>query len=149
MKLSTSTSISGFTSVFNETLESGDWEQRTVTIDGNWAGQTIYIAFQHHDCTDMYWMKIDNISVTPLTGVENHELNTTIFPNPANNVLNINANSNINRVEVYNMMGQMVGMYDVNDMNTQINTMSFANGVYTVKIETENGTTTKKFTVAR
>ena len=149
VKLSTSTSISGFTSVFSETLESGDWEQRTVTIDGNWAGQTVYIAFQHHDCTDMYWMKIDNISVTPLTGVEEYELNTTIFPNPANNVLNINSNSNINRVEVYNMMGQMVGMYEVNDTNTQISTSNFANGVYTLRIATENGTSTKKFTVAR
>ena len=149
VKLSTSPSINSFTSVFSETLESGEWEQRTVNIDGNWAGQTIYIAFQHHNSSDMYMMKIDNLSVTALTGVESHELNTTIFPNPANNVLNINSNSNINRVEVYNMMGQMIGMYNVNDLNTQINTNSFANGVYMVKIETENGTTTKKFTVAR
>ncbi|MCR4827788.1 MAG: choice-of-anchor J domain-containing protein, partial [Bacteroidales bacterium] len=149
VKLSTSPNISSFTSVFSETLESGDWEQRTVNIDGNWAGQTVYIAFQHHDVTNMYWMKLDNINVTAGTGVENHELNTTIFPNPANNVLNINANSNINRVEVYNMMGQMVGMYNVNDMNTQINTSNFANGVYTVRIATENGMSTQKFTVAR
>jgi hypothetical protein len=46
-------------------------------------------------------------------------------------------------------MGQMVGMYEANDVNTQINTSNFANGVYMVKINTENGTSTKKFTVAR
>ena len=89
------------------------------------------------------------INITGVVGIDNHDMNVSVYPNPANNVLNINANSNINRVEVYNMMGQMVGMYDVNDMNTQINTTSFANGVYMVKIETENGTSTKKFTVAR
>ena len=149
VKLATSPNISTFTSVFSETLQSGDWEQRTVNIDGNWAGQTVYIAFQHHNSTDMYMMKIDNLNVTANVGVEDHELNATIYPNPANNVLNINANSNINNVEVYNMMGQMVGSYNVNDVNTQISTTAFANGVYTVRINTENGISTQKFTVAR
>ena len=147
--ISTGTALSGFTSLFNETLESGDWEQRSVNINGNWAGKTVYIAFRHHDVTDMFAMKIDNVNVTAGVGVENHEMSTNIYPNPANNVLNINATSNINRVTVYNMMGQLIGSYNANSVNTQINTSSFANGVYTVKIETENGTTTSKFTVAR
>ena len=147
--LSTSLNPSTFTSVFNETLQSDQWEQRSVNIGGNYAGQNVYVAFRNHNTNDIFLMKIDNVSVTPGTGVENHELNTTIFPNPANNVLNINANSNINRVEVYNMMGQMVGSYNVNDVNAQINTTAFANGVYTVKIATENGMSTQKFTVAR
>ena len=147
--LSTSLNPSNFTSVFNETLEAAEWEERTINIGGNWAGQNVYIAFRNHNTSDIFLMKIDDINVTAGVGVENHELNATIFPNPAKNVLNINANSNINRVEVYNMMGQMVGMYEANDVNTQINTTSFANGVYTVKINTENGTSTQKFTVAR
>ncbi|MBR4645672.1 MAG: choice-of-anchor J domain-containing protein [Bacteroidales bacterium] len=147
--LSTSLNPSTFTSVFNETLQSDQWEQRSVNIGGNYAGQNVYVAFRNHNTNNIFLMKIDNVSVTPGTGVENHELNTTIFPNPANNVLNINANSNINRVEVYNMMGQMVGSYNINDVNTQISTTSFANGVYTVKISTENGMSTQKFTVAR
>ena len=92
---------------------------------------------------------IDNFRLAKGVGVESLELNTKIFPNPANNVLNINANSNISCVEVFNMMGQMVGSYTANDVNTQINTTNFSNGVYMVKIDTENGTVTKKFTVAR
>ena len=147
--ISTGTSISSYTSLFNETLASGDWEQRSVNINGNWAGQTVHIAFRHHDVTDMFAMKIDNVNITAGTGIENYESNVTIYPNPVKDVLNINATSNINRVEVYNMMGQMVGSFNANDVNTQINTSSFANGVYTVKISTENGMTTKKFTVAR
>lgn len=147
--LSTSLDPSTFTSVFNETLQSDQWEQRSVNISGDFAGQNVYVAFRNYNTTDIFLMKIDDINVTSGTGIENHELNATIFPNPANNVLNINANSNINRVEVYNMMGQMVGSYNVNDVNTQISTTSFANGVYTVKIATENGMSTQKFTVAR
>lgn len=98
---------------------------------------------------DEYALIITNFNIAEGVSVNEYANETIIFPNPANNMLNINANSNINRVEVYNMMGQMVGSYTANDVNTQINTTSFANGVYTVKISTENGTTTKKFTVAR
>ena len=125
----------------------GAWKEKLVNLP--YGGQNIHIAIRHFNCTDMFWMNVDNISVTPGTGIENHGLSTKVYPNPANNVLNINATANINRVEIFNMMGQMVGSYTANDVNTQINTTSFANGVYTVKIETENGTSTKKFTVAR
>ena len=149
MVSTTPDNLNSFTSIFSETLMSDEWEARTANIPSSLNGQNVYVAFRHHNVSDMFWMKIDNLSVTAGVGVEDHELNATIFPNPANNVLNINATSNINRVEVYNMVGQMVGMYEANDVNTQINTTAFANGVYTVKIETENGTMTKKFTVAR
>lgn len=146
---STPDNLNSYATIFNETLETSEWEQRTANIPSSFNGQTAYVAFRHYDVTDMFWMKIDNLSVTPGTGVENHEVNTTIYPNPANNVLNINASCNINRVEVYNMMGQLVSTFDANDMNVQINTTHFANGVYTLKIDTENGTSTQKFTVAR
>lgn len=143
-----------FTLLYEEDLDEnggprvqGEWKEKLVNLP--YGGQNIHIAIRHFDCTDMFWMNLDNFSVTPGTGIENHGLNTKIYPNPVKDVLYINATANINRVEVYNMMGQMVGSYNANDVNTQINTNSFANGVYTVKIETENGTTTKKFTVAR
>ena len=147
---------SDFTLLYEEDLdadggprEQGTWKQKTVNLP--YGGQNIHIAIRHFNVSDMFWINIDNFSVVAGNGdgIESHELNTKVYPNPANNVLNINANCNINNVEVYNMMGQMVGSYNVNDVNTQISTTSFANGVYTMKIETENGTTTKKFTVAR
>lgn len=150
----TGTNPSNFTLLYEEDLDAdggpragGTWKQKHVNLP--YGNQTIYLAIRHFNCEDMFLIDIDDFSVTAGVGVENHEASATIYPNPANNVLNINANSNINRVEVYNMMGQMVGSYTANDMNTQINTTSFANGVYTVKISTENGTTTTKFTVAR
>ena len=146
---------SDFTLLYEEDLDpdggnhrvQGAWKQKTVNLP--YGGQNIHIAIRHFNVTDMFRMNVDNFSVTAGTGVENHGVKTIIFPNPANNVLNINASANIDRVEIFNMMGQLVGSYDANDMNTQINTSSFANGVYTVKINTENGTSTQKFTVAR
>ena len=150
----TGTNPNNFTLLYEEDLDAnggpraqGNWKQKQVNLP--YGGQTIHVAIRHFNCTDNFWMLVDNFSVTPGVGIENHGVKTVIFPNPANNVLNINSSANINRVEIFNMMGQMVGSYNANDVNTQINTSSFANGVYTVKIETENGTSTQKFTVAR
>ena len=81
VKLSTTPNTNNFTTVFCETLVSNDWEQRTVNINGVWAGQTVYIAFQHHNSTDMYMMKIDNVSVTALNSVP-----PTVITFPVNNV---------------------------------------------------------------
>jgi len=52
---------------FTETVWSGvtpqDWEMNSINLDA-YKGQTIYIAFQHTDCTDEFWMKIDDVDVT-------------------------------------------------------------------------------------
>lgn len=149
VKVSTSTDLSSFTTIFSETLSTDEWLRRSVNLTGM-EGQNVYIAFRHTNGNDQFWMKIDDISVTAgLSGVESRESLATIYPNPANNVLNINANSNISMVEVFNVMGQMVASFDANDVNTQINTSNFSNGVYTVRIHTENGVSNQKFTVAR
>ncbi|MDR1758131.1 MAG: choice-of-anchor J domain-containing protein [Bacteroidales bacterium] len=48
--------------VFTEVIQAGDWAMRGVDLSA-YAGQNIYIAFRHHDCTDMYVMLIDDIAV--------------------------------------------------------------------------------------
>ena len=140
--------LGNFTSVFNETLTTSDWEERTVDLN-SYAGQNINIAFVHNNCTDQFIMKIDDVSVTEGTGIDNHDNNVSLYPNPANNVLNVNASSNINTVEVFNMMGQRVAVIDANDTNVQINTTGLSNGMYMMRINTENGVSNQKFTVAR
>ena len=65
------TSISGLnnaSALFTTTLTSSSWTQRTANLS-SFAGQTVYIAFRHYDCTDMYWLKIDDIELT-VSGVE-------------------------------------------------------------------------------
>ena len=39
-----------------------DWVKKTVSL-ANYAGQTIYVAFRHHNVTDMYYLDIDDIRV--------------------------------------------------------------------------------------
>ncbi len=64
VKLSTTgTNLSDFT----ETLWSGttptDWAEVTIDLSA-YAGNNCHIAFQHTNCTDWFYMKIDNFSIS-------------------------------------------------------------------------------------
>ena len=43
-------------------LSTSSWVKKTVNLS-SYAGQTIYIAFRHHNCTDMFYLDIDDIRV--------------------------------------------------------------------------------------
>jgi hypothetical protein len=144
---STDNNVGSFTWLGDEDYltTTGDFETAVISLP---AGAR-YVAFKYVS-NYQYYLWLNNLTITgTIVGVDNHENIATIYPNPANNVLNINANSNISMVEVFNVMGQVVASFDANDVNTQINTSNFANGVYTVRIHTENGVSNQKFTVAR
>lgn len=150
VKVSTNgSSLSNFTSVFNETLSSNAWAQKVVNLN-DYAGQTIRIAFVHNNCTNMFILKIDDIYVGAGVGINEVEENAiAVYPNPANNVINVNATSNISNVEVYTITGQKVGDFTANSTNTRISTANLTTGLYLMRIHTDNGVINKKFSVAR
>ena len=52
------------TAVFDTTLSSDTaWHLRSVDLS-SYAGQTIHIAFRHHDCYDEYFLALDDITVS-------------------------------------------------------------------------------------
>lgn len=61
-----------FSIIFEETLTGGETDASSVqgqwftkTIDlREYAGQALYIAFRHFNCTDQFWIKLDDISLT-------------------------------------------------------------------------------------
>ena len=69
----------------------------------------------------------------------------TLYPNPAKNVLNIQAKQGltINSIEIYNQLGQIV-IATTNALNT-IDVSNLASGTYFVKINTEKGSANAKF----
>lgn len=63
--IATSNTVSAFTAttaVFTTTLTTDAWTKRSVDLSA-YAGQNIYVAFRHHNCTDMFYMKLDDIRV--------------------------------------------------------------------------------------
>lgn len=69
----------------------------------------------------------------------------TLYPNPANDVLNIQTKQDvaINSVEIYNQLGQIV-MATTNVVNF-VDVANLATGTYFVKVNTEKGSANAKF----
>ncbi len=79
-------------------------------------------------------------------GVEDESLVTlNMYPNPASDVLNISAQNTINTVEIYNVLGQKVISMQVENTSAEINVSNLNAGIYLIKYEINNSTSTKKF----
>ena len=73
-----------------------------------------------------------------------NNLEVSLYPNPANDILNIETALDIKSVEVYNIQGQKV----MSSNQKQINVADLAAGMYMVRIEdAENNVATKKIVI--
>lgn len=81
-------------------------------------------------------------------GVDELANSLKLYPNPASEVLNL-VGEGLNKVEIYNAMGQCVIAEEVNG-NAAINTSALCNGVYFVRIYAQSGEmVTRNFSVLR
>lgn len=97
--------------------------------------------------------KFDNLyafaaATENLLGTDDFESNDlskiTVYPNPANNILNINSLSAIKSVKFIDINGRIIKEIISHEINSQINISDLNSGIYFISIETENGTTTEK-----
>lgn len=73
-------------------------------------------------------------------------LKLNIYPNPANDVLNITSElATIQTVSIVDLNGRTVKQFEVNNTNSQINVSDLNAGVYMLNIQSEEGKTVKKF----
>lgn len=70
-----------------------------------------------------------------------------IFPNPAKDEVMVASSLTMDRVEIVNMLGQVVFAADVNANSVKVNTAEMGAGNYLVKMYTEAGMATKKLVV--
>ncbi len=67
----------------------------------------------------------------------------SLYPNPANDVLNISSSDSIAKIEVFDMQGRNVA---TNNNASNVNVVSLGKGVYIIKVVQENGSfITKQF----
>ncbi len=92
---------------------------------------------------------VQEFSSTGILGVGDNVLNgVSIFPNPANSVLNI-ANAENASIEVFNMLGQSLYSKSNISLNEQINVSHLTEGTYFVKIANGEAVKTSKFIVVK
>lgn len=95
---------------------------------------------------DMMIFPIVEGDVAGLTDAELASL-TYVYPNPAKNEVMLASSFGLQRVEIVNVLGQVVYGAEVSGNSVKVATSDFATGNYIVKMYTEGGVVAKKLVV--
>jgi uncharacterized protein (DUF1501 family) len=170
--------VSGTNINLSEAVAANNFQVQTVqhdyrrvfsTILQDWFGtsnQTLDLTFYNNTTNQGYAnSKVSNMIKTeyavPSNCYSNAILSTNdfgnrndivVYPNPTVETVNINSiNNSINIVYVYSLDGKLVATYR-NPMTSDtysIDVQNLATGIYTLKVETNNGSFTKRIIVRR
>jgi hypothetical protein len=77
---------------------------------------------------------IVTLHLNVLTGISEAEMLINIFPNPANDILNITSSETISEIEIVNALGQVAKRMEVNADNVVCDVEDLTSGVYVVRI---------------
>lgn len=118
-----------------------DWREEIVNLANIADNDEVIIRFEFRSgYGNDVW--IDNVKIMNGTGIVTMDENLSIYPNPATDQITINSTDNVQRVEIYNMQGQLVKA-ETGAVNN-ISVKDLANGMYTLKLTTDNGTSVHK-----
>ena len=131
----------------------GQWTQVTVNTNSytitNLTGKTNYEIQVQANCGDgnlSDWSASITAQTTDVGIVNFLENSITLFPNPANDVVNVQCTMfQVQFIEVIDVYGKLINTVNVVDNPARINVSGLANGVYFVRVTTEEGVVTKQF----
>ena len=126
-------------------LVAGSWMTIDVAVD-----LTSFTGFKEFAISSNLFNKVwyDNLYVykgVALSVTDFKALNINMYPNPVAEVLNITAAEAIQKVTVFNLLGQEVLSQQVNANSVSINTSAIQSGVYIVTAEIGGKTASSKF----
>ena len=107
---------------------------------------TIQVQADCGDGNESVWTSA--VTATTTVGIANRlENSVTLFPNPAREYVDIRVDGdlNVSMMEVYDVYGKLINTINVTDNMTRINISGLADGMYFVRVTTEEGMVTKTF----
>ena len=124
--------------------DDGKWQSIDIPVQGITIDlvNTIQIKFDGGDGSSSS-IYVDNLYFwkNPTMGINEFDAETFfVYPNPTNNIWNIKGNQNIDFIEVFDIQGKQVISLNPNSETVSINASVLTNGVYFVKLTSENGT---------
>lgn len=125
-----------------------NWNTQDVPLSA-FEGQTLQVAIRAVSDANAFVLGIRHFTIDNEVGVENHDVQTGIYPNPANNTLHVSASAPIKNISIYSISGQLLSSLEGNGTQTDLNVANLPNGLYFLKIDTENGIVNRKFNVVR
>lgn len=81
-----------------------------------------------------------------VTSVGENDVTSSVFPNPANSMLCVEAEG-LQQVVICNVIGQVVYSQSCDEDGLVISTSHFAQGIYTIRMKTATGNVTRRFSV--
>ena len=125
---------------YHQDVAVGDSVTNLTTIEED--GQTIYVVG-----TDSFEMIGTEGTIVPLGVDDNNDRSFKVFPNPANDVLNIRGTEGIVNVTMFDVQGRVV-----KQVSTQSNTVQVSDlpaGMYMIRIENNETITNTRISVTR
>ncbi|MEE9349438.1 MAG: T9SS type A sorting domain-containing protein [Flavobacteriaceae bacterium] len=149
-----STTAAGpFTPIYTWDGSAHDGQAEAFTAVGvdltAYIGGDLYIEFSHTGAGGWQGdLAIDLVEIKTCdanaAGIDNNLTieGLEIYPNPVSKVLSINAENNIDRISIFNMLGQEVINSRPHIYNTEINMSNLSAGMYVVRVQigTKTGT---------
>ena len=140
--------------IFEETLTEGmgdTWTPREFDIS-QFLGEMIYITWRHYDCTDQYKLMLDSIVVTYDPNIAVPELggaSLRLYPNPAKDFITISGTFDEASLSIYSLTGSLLHKELVHDGKARVGVADLPEGIYFVRITTNEGTISRKLHIAR
>lgn len=94
-----------------------------------------------------YTVNFGNAPAAPAAVSVGSNLNLEIYPNPANDVLNVvvTGNANAVNIKVYSALGVIIKDFNAKDRSTTINLSNFSKGIYYIGVDDGVKTALKRF----
>ena len=145
------------TNVFTYTVDlpAGTTTVPDVAATTNHGGATVLITPAAQipgtttiDVTAENGISTESYSVTfqTVAGINNELIGTTIlFPNPANDILTVQTDSNIESLKIYNLQGKLLIANTPNSSNNTFDVSFLKKGLYILNVNTKSTSYTHKF----
>ena len=127
-------------------VPANDGKSVVVTWSETYKGEVLLTATPAAECNN--GPSSFTITVTNSTGVDEYGISASLFPNPTNDNITIQAEA-MKRLTVMNELGQVVYDAEVGSDSETLNMSQFGAGIYMIRIHTENGVCVKRVTVTR
>ncbi|MCF8309619.1 MAG: T9SS type A sorting domain-containing protein [Bacteroidales bacterium] len=120
-----------------------NWETINTGLDDS----VVYcLALSQADTSKLYAGTLNGVYVMdfPNEVREISENNMTVYPNPANDKLEIQLSKKA-KLEIRNARGQIIENLEMENTSTTLDITKYASGIYLIKAETDEGIMVKKF----
>ncbi|MFD2561685.1 InlB B-repeat-containing protein [Aquimarina rubra] len=85
-----------------------------------------------------------SLNCTALSVIDNDTpIEFVLYPNPANEVLNIKTDQPVEQVEIYTLLGKKIS--SLSKINMEVDISDLSKGVYFINVKTAKGSSTKRF----